>query len=857
MIRFLVALLALAALAPSTPGATPQREGVVAELRAADPLDALIARRLVQHSARYLQPGPEQDPQAGYRTAVSILSWAAKLAPDDVEIHRRLAAASAVLDPNLPAVIAGERDLLRLEPGNAVAQLRVINRAIDDRQSVAKRLELCERLLRSAAGARLAPEVLSHIAYRAATMCSEQGRASLASSYLAEALKFNPTNLEAAGLNALEIDRQTAKVELLVRAMVALVKADPTNQPALSDLIAVVQESGFQAGAADLIDAMGMLAARQGNSIPDDLFADYAYLRFADSGPREGLDLINQRQQSFNQFERRRRQVEWYRQQQAAEKHAAADHRPYTAPTEVPGFEDVTVELSNHLQMTRALLAMAAESDAEVDRSLLSLEQSWAATLETLRTTDQTSLPAPAIAAIAADERRVIADRAWTRLWLNHHIDEAADDLAQLDRQGANDPSELQRLQGWLSLRRGDAPAAIIGLQSLQSADPLSDLGIALAQIELGRTAEATKLLGDIYQSQSGRLLGMLCKWKYEKLTGRPMPATRQARSVAKELDRFPQMLGDLILRPQRYFSLSIAPRAERANPLDPLIFDVTIHNDSGWPVAIGPDKILSSRLALFPIINQSGQRIKTDVRPLTIDLQSHLVLMPSKSMTVPVSVDHTLLGVWIPNLALLPLTVEFQAMLDYQIGPDGRFRQQPWGLVRQSKPMQITPWPNVLGSTTPVDLAAGLTVENPARTAETVSQIGAVLFARLDAATNADLVAASEAGMTRLVELWPQLDRRAAASALLTLPLTRATSTKRIELLDQFEATARRANDPLVQLAWLTTRTRDESDVVLQAALSSDSPELRAIAMDARAFFAQPPPAPVEPAPPTEEPVK
>lgn len=854
MIRLLVALLCLAALAPSTLG-TATRPDAATQSQAPDALDALIARRLVQRSARYLLPGPQEDPKAGYRAAVGFLAWAARLAPDDVEIQRRIAAASGVLDPDLPVIVAAERQLLRLEPGNALAQLRVINLALDDRQSVAERLDLCERLLRSPAGSRLDRAVLSHIAFRASTLCSEQGRASLASSYLKEALKFNPTNLDAAGLNALETDRQTAKPELLVRAMVELVKADPTNQAALGDLIAVVQESGYQAGAADLIDAMGMLAARQGNSIPDDLFADYAYLRFANSGPRDGLDLINQRQQSFNQFERRRRQVEWYREQQAA-----ADSQPLPPREQWPTFDDVTVELSSRLQLTRALLAMAAESDAEVESALLSLEELWSASLEDLQRADQTSLPAAAVHAIAADERRVIADRAWTRLWLNHHVDEAVQDLDQLERDGTTEFTEMQRLRGWLSLRRGDAKAALDSLQSLQATDPLSDLGIALAQIELGHSADATRLLGDIYQSQPGKLLGVLCKWQYEKLTGRTMPVPPQARIVTKELDRFPTMLGDLLLRPQRYFSLSIEPRVERISPLGPLVFDVTIRNDGSWPVAVGPDKVLSSRLALFPILNQGGMRVPTGPRPLTIDVQNQLVLMPAESMTVPVSLDHTLYDLIISNLALRPLTLEFQAILDYKIGPDGKFGQQTWSLVRQSKPMQITPWPGLLDGSS-VDFAAAVSADEPARVIDAISQFGAVYRARLKGdlrpADNTDLIARVDAGMARLIELWPNLDPRAAAWALLTLPFQPATGATRIEVLDQFEATAPRSTDPLVQLAWLAARSADESDAVLQAALNSDSPELRAIAEDARAFFAVPAPPVAEPDQPVEEPMK
>lgn len=846
MIRLLIAIvIAASLLSPSTEAAA--RPDGVGNDAAASPLDELIARRLVQHCARFVRPGAESDPQSGFRTAVGILTWATRLAPDDAEIHRRLAAAGAILDPDLPAIIEGERNLLRLEPDNAMAQLQVINRAIDQRQSVSERFALCQRLLGSEAGGRLDRAVRSHVAFRAAALAQEQGRASIASTYLQEALKHNPANLDAAALHVLEIDRQTAKVELLVRALVGLVKADPTNRAALADLIAAVQESGHHRGAADLIEAMSALSARHGESISDDLFAEYAFLRCADSEPQVGLDLVNQRQASFDRFERQRLQAAWAREQQLRLEKAVAEGKPRPDVGEMPAFADVSVPLSLNLQLTRALLADAAGAEGDVETALAALEAGWSARLEELKAADRSSLPASAVAALEAEEQQVIADRAGTRLWLNRKLDEAAADIADLERRGATNLVELARLRGWLNLRRGAAQEAMAHLTPLESSGPLCDLGIALAQIELGRSADAARLLGEIFQSQPGRLIGVLCKWRYEKLTGRRMPVPRNARAVEQELERVPQVLGDLLLRPQRYLSLSVAPASASLAPLDPMTFNVTIGNDSAWPVAIGPGKIVPNRLALFPIFRVSGRRVQTGTPPLAVDLQRQLVILPSSSVTLPVSIDHTLFGLLIPSLALRPLSVEFQAMLDYQVSPDGKFVPRPWSLVRQSSATQVAPWPNVMAGAEP-DLAAELTIEDPMKTVRAISKIGAVMHARLtkslDVTANAALIAAADAGLERLIELWPDVEPRVAAWAVLSLPFQTGTSQTRLEVLERFEATARRSEAPLVQLAWIAARAGSESDVVIEGALRSDDPELRRIAGDAAIFLAAPAPA-------------
>lgn len=861
MIRPLLLVLMLAAAthsgvdASERPGGhrRPPEDARINRAESAAPPEQMIATRLVQHLGRFAQPGPAADPQAGFRAAAGILRQAAGLSPDDVEIHRRLATASALAGADPDAAAQADRDLLRLEPDHALAQWRIIERAIDQRQSVTERLDLCQRLLTSAAGDRLAREVRSHIAYRAALLAQEQDHSSVASSWLEESLRHNPTNLDAAALLALETDRRTARRDVLVRALMALVKADPLNAAALSDLIAVVQESGCYRGAGDLIEAMSALASRRGESVSDDLFGDYAMLRAAEKGPREGIDLIRQRQQAFDRAERSRLEQQWARAQQEAHQKALAENRAVPPVEAMPAFEEVSAELSLHVQITRALLAVAAGAGDEAAAALEDLEGRWAAMSAELDAADRSAMPPAALTAIDADKRRVIADRAWIRLWLDLHLDEAVADFAVLEADPAHDRIEVQRLRGWLALRRGDAQAAITWLEPLVSSDPLSALGTALAHEELGRRVEATRLFGEIHLSQPGTLLGVMCKWRTEALQGRSLPMTREARSVERELGRLPQTLGDLILRPQRHFSLTVAPRSQRLGPTDPFVLDVTIRNDSPWPVAIGPDRILSSRLAVFPTFQLAGRRLHTGTPPLVVDLQRRQVLMPSESMMTSLSLDHTLFGLLIPSLSLRPLTVQFQGFLDYQVQPDGSIARLPWSLIRQSEMMHITPWRESVGATGESP-GAGFSPSDPHKTMRAISEIAAILHGQLtrilDRERDRDLIAQAEADLAALIDLWPSLDPNVAAWAVLTLPFQKETTADRIEVLDRFEATARRSTEPLIQLAWIAARSSDATDVVIEGAMRSSDPAMRALATDARAFFDRP-----EPEAPTEEP--
>lgn len=815
-------------------------------------IEHLLARRLVQHAGRFARTLAGEDPHAGFRTAVGILKAAAELAPDDVEIHRRLATAAIVGNGDPAIAAAADRDLLRLEPDHASAQWRIIARAIDERQSVTDRLDLCRRLLDSSAAARLSREVKSNIAYRAAILAQEQGRASVAASWLEEALRHNPANLDAAGLRALEVDRTTERREVLVKALIALVKADPLNIPALSDLIAAVKDAGFYRGAADLIEAMSALASRRGENIPDDLFADYALLRAAaEGGAQVGLDLIAQRQHAFDRAERARLQSEWYRGRQQAYQQALQEGRLAPPVEEMPSFADVTVDLSLHLQITRALLAAAADAPNEVDEAMSRLESRWERMIGELDTADRSALPSTAAAALENDRRRLIADRTWIRLWVGRNPERAAADLALLEQDGQMDRAELQRLRGWAALRRAEPQAAVAWLEPLASTDSLSALGLALAHEQAGRSAEAARVLGEIHLAQSGTLLGVLCKWRCEAIQSRTLPLTREARSVEKELGRFPQTLADLILRPQRHFSLSIAPAATRIDPFGAIRFEVTIRNDSPWPAAIGPGRIIPNRLAVFPVFRLAGRQLNTGSAPLTLDLQRRQMLMPSESLSIPLALDHTRLGMLIPSLAVKPLTLELQAMLDFQVKRDGSVAPLPWSLVRQSSPMHITPWFETLS---PRGEGAGprFPADDLLLAMRHISEVGAVIHSALvrtlDRERDAALIAEAEADLATLIDLWPNLDPRVAAWAVLTLPFQAEGAEKRFEVLDRFEAAARRSTDPLLQLAWITARTDQADDVVIASALRSNEPALRTLAADARAFLSRSLPEEVEP---------
>ena len=108
-----------------------------------------------------------------YEIAQQLLGLAQSLAPDEVEIvrHRIEAATGAGRDGLVDRLT---RELVALDPGDTVAQLRLITAQLDSRQTARERLDVYERLL-GPRGDQLDAALRSRLALDAALLARELG----------------------------------------------------------------------------------------------------------------------------------------------------------------------------------------------------------------------------------------------------------------------------------------------------------------------------------------------------------------------------------------------------------------------------------------------------------------------------------------------------------------------------------------------------------------------------------------------------------------------------------------------------------------------------------------------------------
>ncbi|MFW5653536.1 MAG: hypothetical protein ACOC0P_05780, partial [Planctomycetota bacterium] len=279
-----------------------------------------------------------------------------------------------------------------------------------------------------------------------------------------------------------------------------------------------------------------------------------------------------------------------------------------------------------------------------------------------------------------------------------------------------------------------------------------------------------------------------------------------------------------------------------------------SLRNDSGRPLAIGPDRPLPSTLAVLPSLQVRGQRIRSD-GPISLDtsLRRRFFLPPGESIDLDLAITPTRLGRFLEQQPDRPIAVVLRAVLDPRRSTtSGEIIAGPRGTIRDTTPFarnrlgvsasKVDAWIEGVDSPEPrqrFDSLAGLAVflSNAASLAQRAAP-GA--GGDTTAPAEADLERMSLArqrAIERVATVWTELaDPERAWFAVHFIPPAASSdgmdsSTGTGERPETLETIIKRSNGPLTRMVSLVTRTEAADDPFLSAALRSDDARVRELA--------------------------
>lgn len=176
------------------PTAAAQVAAAPASTTRAD-LTEFTARAVTRLALLDLRANPSPLP-ADFAITHELLGIAESLAPNDAEIVRRRIE-TAWGAGNHDALLAGTQKLVRLDPDDTVAQLRLITSRIGRLQTASERMAAYDAFL-GPRGAGLDASVRSRLALDAAMLARERGDEALFIARLKDALRLDSTNKDAA-----------------------------------------------------------------------------------------------------------------------------------------------------------------------------------------------------------------------------------------------------------------------------------------------------------------------------------------------------------------------------------------------------------------------------------------------------------------------------------------------------------------------------------------------------------------------------------------------------------------------------------------------------------------------------------
>jgi hypothetical protein len=623
-----------------------------------------------------------------------------QLAPNDVELIRLEAAARSAADDN-EGHLELARQLLAIEPRDAVAQLQVALHAIGALQNADLRLAAYENFL-GEAGAPLDPAVRSRLALDAAMLARENGQEQKFLEYLVLATTLDVTNKDAAALYASYFlplsDDPIERFDILANVLLA----DPLDPSAHENIAIELMQHGAFTGALRFQSLLSGIIFQRGDVLSPQQTFDFALCTWVTRGPEAALNFISSlRQRLINEEialrEARIRdgfevgemplillslQVEFLRIAILVT-HGLVEEADYQADHLVKAFPAVELSILGRLgQNLEAINELDLMTPEEAERRRIDIDLVRQQLRESQLELDLQLL--------------------WLRLFSGFGFDNVELQLNRLEQEQADGtlPSDLapetfQRFRGWLAAVRGEEEEAHRLLDPLVETDDIARWALANLAEQQGDENDAVMHYAILAQDDPRSALGAASWLRLNRIRReqRKPLVIRSASSNALDeaaIDLAPG-LNQALSDANKLMALEVtAPRLE-VTPLDPMELVVTVRNVSSWPLAVGETSPIPKRLMLSPRLTIGSVALSQGIEPYVLQIASRLRLEPKSEVTIRTDLMRGSVGRMLTSNALQRATVRSQVIQGFEPDREGIYRPRSLALTQLSPLMTST----------------------------------------------------------------------------------------------------------------------------------------------------------------------
>ncbi len=682
-IRTACAVIALAGLGI---GATPQALAqTVSEYSEAE-YQALLKRHVSDSFAgiAFRFARETQEPTvATYRLVGSLLSLSRRLVPDDLDLLRsEIEAWKAAGDAERELTCT--RELVRLDPRDTVAQLRLLTSSIAKLQDADQRVAVYERLL-GKDGSKFDESIRSRLALDAALLARETGDERGFLDKLTYAVTADMTNKEAAALFATYFLDRTSNPRERADILANVILSDPLDADAHRNLAIELMRQGAYPAARRFYDCMGSIQKASGVEETSQVLFDYLLAVWNADGAARAIDMI--------------RTIELQAQMESDQARQDLINQGHQAPPRQP------VVIAAMLETVRMAI-YAARGDQQ--QSLISLQRSdfvSMATIERLRE-EAAKLGPRAEAELAELERHTVLEILWLRLLCGQELDKAKATLEVLRSNTVKPLTDeaLRRYDGWLAAHMGDTDIARDLLNPIADSDANARFALAVCAEKEGKSDEAIEHYTKVARVAPVSTLAGMARMRIERLQSRPLEMTPAVRELNDAMLSFAPWLNKMTYEPRSFVSLVVEPINTKIDALGRVDLRVRLRNEmgsSGIPLGVGSDRTINSRILLSPMVTTSLVKQSQLMRPEVIRLDRRLRLKPGESIETTFWGGRWKVGEVLDASMNMQATLRWRGVQGFKVTEKGLFEPGPLCVTYDSSLItrEILPIPVTAGA--------------------------------------------------------------------------------------------------------------------------------------------------------------
>jgi tetratricopeptide (TPR) repeat protein len=579
-----------------------------------DQLPWLLRRSALLDLRLHESPSPQD-----YELTSILLGIGLELDPTNAEIARDMAQA-AWLAGDEKLMYDATRQIIRIDPKDTVAQLRLISSRINEKQTLEGRKALYDRFL-SDAGKSLDPSVRSRLALDAALLEREAGNTSGFIERLHQATRLDRSNKSAASLAVQYYASINPDPTTNLDYQLRLLYADPLDANVhLTIATMLARQGALQESKRFLYNAIELFKLETGRS-PENIEEIRIAIEWQADGPEKPMAPL---EAAIND-QRRSAQV------------VIDAYEEQMLPTDAL-MQPEKIRYSLGIDKLR-ILAAHATGDSELVRKILD-DIEGTISDEIFEFTKLARAPGANVSGLFAQVILRMSELNAIRAVVGLDADKMRDEIEEMQENLPQAAEQLGGIEPMILFAEGKYEEALVASEKF-AGTVVGAIVRAQCYERIGDTEEAIRIYDILAHNNVTSAYGAFAHTRLVQLGREDLILTDRGQEMMEIVARVPDWIEDMIQRPHSFQFILIEQDEQVYHDGQRPMLTIKLQNTAPVPLSVGPNAPIDSRMLIEPTglgSQQSGFRGRP--RPRVIQMDTRLRLLPRESVTLQVTAD-------------------------------------------------------------------------------------------------------------------------------------------------------------------------------------------------------------------------